>query len=181
MAGYDSQIKIDLPLLPETQNEEIFAAVLPIYNALHIHNQYIDQYVSIDNPPEEEWPTQDPAQNYPIRSIYSKCASPEITAGDIVTWDINGAIRNPGTPPYPFVGMALSDAVEDQYLRIAMPAGVISVEGVQSGTYYIINAHQLAVYSGAFGTFLFAGIGVATDKLFFHPQFVTVPDPGSGG
>lgn len=138
--GYRSPLNLDLGQLPKTQDPVLFQEMIPVYNAIHTLNAYLDRLrLSLeggdpDKPPSEEMRF--------VRGFWAD-AGEDISQGKIITM-IGGKVRlgcgkrrrviGTGAVVDCFpTGIAMTEALEGEKVRFGIGPAILNVPGYKAG------------------------------------------------
>lgn len=149
--AYSSKLDLRIGEVPNVTDPEIFPDLMDIYNAIHILGQYVNSVIKGTNPDDNE----DTSRQLPFQYAFWVRAAVNIKEGDIIHVDAAGAYKGishmapPTSNPGPISnqttisisagtlstvwGMALSDAVAGERVRLAIGPAILAMDDLNRG------------------------------------------------
>lgn len=161
ITGYRSPVDLGLPRQPLTSNQELFEEFTPIYNAIHLLNQYLDRLrTGTTGGGGGGGSEQSPDVSAGFTRFFVVKALQHIDTGSIISpfvgseGYVNGTLGNSLVAGALALntGVALSTAEIGQDVRIGVGPAVIAVTGAMPG-------QQLWAVNSRTTTGTYAGIG----------------------
>lgn len=188
-SGYRSPLNLGLDQLPKTVDGDLFQEMVPIYNAIHTLNAYLDRLrLSLeggdpDKPPDEEMRI--------VRGFWADAAQ-DITQGKIITITKEGVKKGCGLRRKSsaaltisncmLTGIAMNDALEGEKVRFGIGPAIINVPGFNpldiafttrpGGDFAgdFLNKEAIGVVDGL----IQVGICVVKDYVLVTPDFLSL-------
>jgi hypothetical protein len=179
-AGYRSPLNIGLDQLPKTTDPLMFQEMIPVYNAIHTLNAYLDRLrLSLEGGDSEKPPSEEMRF---VRGFWLPAAS-DIEQGNVLT-TVGGKLvkgcgkrKIGGATDCFLTGIAMTSAKEGEKVRIGIGPAILEIPGFKPGE-YVYAQPPSGQFAGAVMAESFEGgipIGycVANDYILFMPDFST--------
>lgn len=139
IGGYRSPVDIGLARSPSVADPELYEELTPVYNAIHLLNQYLDRLRLVA---EGGGSGQNPGETLPFNRFFIGTALQTIAIGDVVSPATGGMAKgalsnNPASSvgENNFLGIALTAAAIGQDFRVGIGPAVIAVPGAVEGSF----------------------------------------------
>jgi hypothetical protein len=137
--GYRSPLKLDLDQLPKTGDMTLFNEFVPIYNAIHILNAYLDSLRLTLEGGDSEKP---PSEEFRFVRGFWLAAGEDIEQGSVVTVKAGKIVLGCGKRTKVagtthiidsfLTGIAMSEALEGEKVRIGIGPAILNVPGYEA-------------------------------------------------
>ena len=134
--GYRSPLNLDIGQIPRTQDPVLFQELIPIYNAVHTLNAYLDSLrLSLEGGDPEKSPSEEMRF---VRGFWLDAAE-DIPQGSIIT-PVSGLARLgcgkrriSGITDSYLTGIALTEALSGEKVRMGIGPAILNVPGFTAG------------------------------------------------
>lgn len=133
--GYKSPVNIGLPRSPVIADDQTFQEMLPIYNAIHLLNAYLDEIRKVLEGGDL---TDPPDVNMGFMRSFWVEAPFDVEPGLIVSMRFGKVVKGVVTADsgYPkFVGMALTAAAPGEKFRYGVGPAIVEIPGFKADQY----------------------------------------------
>lgn len=171
-------VNLGLPSLPETENQEIFSALIPLYNSIRTVMSALDAYTGNQLVTKDEFKDVNPAGQLLVQKqcvLYVK-ATETITAGNVVNlYNSSGlAVRKAtASTPLPPRGVALASAVTGETIPVCLFGLITGYAGLVPGSVYYLSDTAGNMGTTAGTTSYTIGYAISTSQLWFSPGVAT--------